>query len=93
MISIDDLVTNPVNLPPLATFVATCSVARRCDVDATLSTDDSSISTYEWVWGDGASTTGATSTHAYSLPGTYTITLTATDDQGLKSVTSRTVTS
>lgn len=34
------------------------------------------ITTYLWTFGDGATAQGATASHAYSNPGTYTVTLT-----------------
>jgi PKD repeat protein len=43
---------------------------------------DGTISEYSWDFGDGASALGATPTHAYSQPGTYTAELTVTDDAG-----------
>lgn len=41
------------------------------------------ITDYIWDFGDGANATGATATHAYSTPGTYTVKLMVVDDEGL----------
>ncbi len=38
--------------------------------------------TYRWSFGDGATATGASVAHAYAVPGTYHVTLTATDPAG-----------
>ncbi len=35
--------------------------------------------TYSWTFGDGASGSGATTSHTYSAPGNYSVTVTATD--------------
>ena len=45
--------------------------------------DDTAIS-YAWRFGDGATASGAaaTASHAYTLPGTYTVVLTITDEDG-----------
>ncbi len=48
--------------------------------DAGASTDDFGIWKYEWDFGDGATGSGATPTHVYTAPGTYTVTLTVTDN-------------
>ncbi|MCP3866782.1 MAG: PKD domain-containing protein [Gammaproteobacteria bacterium] len=48
--------------------------------DGTGSTDDFGIWSYGWDFGDGNSGTGATPTHVYSAPGTYTVALTVTDN-------------
>jgi outer membrane protein OmpA-like peptidoglycan-associated protein len=38
--------------------------------------------TYSWNFGDGSTGTGATPSHTYTEPGTYTVTLTATNAAG-----------
>ena len=37
---------------------------------------------YEWAFGDGGTASGVTATHTYTAVGTYTVTLTATNDFG-----------
>ncbi len=43
---------------------------------------DGSIASYAWTFGDGGSSTAANPTHAYSAGGSYTVSLTVTDNQG-----------
>lgn len=40
------------------------------------------FSTFEWIWGDGASSTGQTSAYAYEEPGGYFISLVVRDSTG-----------
>lgn len=44
---------------------------------------DGSITSYDWNFGDGTTGSGITTTHAYSVAGTYTVSLTVTDNGGL----------
>jgi len=50
--------------------------------DGTASTDDGEITAYEWAFGDGNGSDGATASHAYASAGEYEATLTVTDDAG-----------
>jgi PKD repeat protein len=52
-------------------------------VSGSLSTDDGTIVSYEWNFGDGSTVMGMDATHTYAKDGTYTITLLVTDNEGL----------
>ena len=47
------------------------------------STDDGTIVSQEWDFGDGGTASGDTAQHSYSVPGIYTVELTVTDDESL----------
>jgi YVTN family beta-propeller protein len=72
--------------PPVASFSATGGALGSAEsFDASASTDpDGSVAGYSWQFGDGSSATtaSAATTHTYATPGTFTVTLTETDDQG-----------
>ncbi len=78
--------------PPVPSFTASCT-GRRCAVDGSASSDpDGTVAGYTWDFGDGTTDTGATAHHTYAADGTYTITLTATDDGGATAQTTQQVT-
>ena len=71
-----------VNDPPLASFTASCNNLT-CDFDGSGSSDpDGSIVAYAWAFGDENTGSGVTVSHTYAADGTYTVTLTVTDDGG-----------
>ena len=53
--------------------------------DSSGSTDpDGSIVGYSWNFMDGSSSAEANPSHEFSVPGSYLVTLTVTDDQGMQ---------
>ena len=60
--------------------------------DASQSTDNGTIKSYAWDFGDGIKSTEKTTTHTYSTAGTYIVTLTVTDEEGLSGTTTIKVT-
>ncbi|TRZ43495.1 malectin domain-containing carbohydrate-binding protein [Robertkochia solimangrovi] len=51
--------------------------------NSTGSTDDKGIVSYDWQFGDGASSTEANPSHTFTTAGSYLVTLTVTDQEGL----------
>ena len=82
-------VTNPV---ADAGFNKTIVVDTEVGFDASGSSDNVGIASYEWDFGDGFNGTGITTTHRYTNPGTYLVTLTVKDAANNTSTDSITVT-
>jgi PKD repeat protein len=74
------------NVPPVAQFAADCTANDgTCTFDTTASDDpDGSIALFEWDWTNNGSfdDTGASPTHDFVNPGTYTVKLRVTDNEG-----------
>jgi PKD domain len=74
---------------PTATFSATGAPAGSpTSFDASASSDpDGTVARYDWTFGDGTATAdgGPTPTHVYAVPGSYTVILRVTDDEGCSS--------
>ncbi|MFO7966503.1 MAG: PKD domain-containing protein [Archaeoglobaceae archaeon] len=73
------------NLPPDPDFNLPSSsviAGEQVEFEADSSDFDGSITSYEWSFGDGNSGSGSVTAHAYSDPGTYTVQLTVTDNNG-----------
>ncbi|WP_448625444.1 PKD domain-containing protein [Geodermatophilus sp. URMC 64] len=82
----------PANVAPTARF-GTVTDDLDLAVDASPSVDlDGTVASYAWNFGDGATATGKTAAHTYATAGTYTVTLTVTDDRGATGTTTVPVT-
>lgn len=88
-----------VNTPPIADILDDGNGTIVADIGELITFDGSAsfdnegtIVSYDWDFGDGTAATGAVVDHSYSPAGTYTATLTVTDDGGLTGSDSVTVT-
>jgi len=83
------------NLPPTAAFAftpANPAVNGWVQFDGSASADpDGSITSYTWSLGDGSTDNLTIAWNQYALSGTYTVTLTVTDDDGASDSVSRTI--
>lgn len=77
--------------PPTANFSVATSALTATFTDS--STDvDGSIVSRSWNFGDSTSSTATNPSHTYAAAGTYTVTLTVTDNSGLTNTKSQSVT-
>ncbi|HYN08484.1 MAG TPA: PKD domain-containing protein [Vicinamibacterales bacterium] len=92
-VAIDDSTGSPPpgNDPPTAAFTYSCTELA-CTFDASDSSDDGSIVSYAWNFGDGATGSGAQPSHTYAAGGTYTVVLTVTDNDAATDTDTQNVT-
>ncbi|NVJ68076.1 MAG: pre-peptidase C-terminal domain-containing protein, partial [Gammaproteobacteria bacterium] len=80
------------NEAPTASFTFNCTDLN-CTFDASGSSDsDGSIVSYSWNFGDGNSASGANPSHSFAADGTYSVSLTVTDNGGATGSDSQDVT-
>ena len=85
------------NIPPSASFTSDVSSGTAplvVNFDGSASSDvDGSVASYAWNFGNGQNGAGATpAAVTYTLPGTYTATLTVTDNRGARGTVTKTIT-
>jgi PKD repeat protein len=79
------------NVAPTASFTSSVSGLTASFTDT--STDsDGSIASRSWNFGDGGTSTAANPSRTYAAAGSYTVTLTVTDNGGASNTATRTVT-
>ncbi len=82
--SVSHDVTIQAGTPPIADFTGTASSGGMLHVDGSPSSSSVGIARYDWNFGDNIIASGSIHDHKYVATGTYDVTLTVTDNNGLK---------
>jgi PKD repeat protein len=69
------------NIPPNANFTFTTNLLQATFTDSSTDSDGTVVS-WSWNFGDGNTSTLQNPIHTYSVKGTYSVSLTVTDDEG-----------
>jgi PKD repeat protein len=80
----------PPNAPPVASFTFSCEELT-CTFTDTSVDPDGSVTAWSWTFGDSAGSALQHPVHTYASDGSYTVTLTVTDDDGATHSASQTV--
>lgn len=83
--------TGPTNNPPVASFTVK-TLGQIVQLTDTSTDSDGTIVSRVWDTGDGRTSTKTPVTYRYANPGSYTVKLTVTDDDGASTSTTQTVT-
>lgn len=88
----DALMLSPpaVNQAPVSSFTYSCNDLL-CDFSSTAQDEDGSISVTHWTLSDGSSSYDSAFQHEFSSPGSYVVTLTVADNEGLENASSQTI--
>jgi PKD repeat protein len=89
--TIGDVPNEPPFADPNGPYTGTAGQAVQFDGSGSLD-PDGIIAAYDWDFGDGSTGTGVNPTHTYQAAGTYTVTLTVTDDMGAPDTATTTAT-
>lgn len=85
------VIPNP-NQPPVARFTNNCT-SLNCTFTGTGSSDpDGTIAGYAWTSSDGGTGSTGVYSHSFATPGTFSVSLTVTDNKGATSVSTANVT-
>ncbi|MEL7161404.1 MAG: PKD domain-containing protein, partial [Bacteroidota bacterium] len=78
-----EVITEKINNAPLAEFTATPDELTVVFEGVGSQDFDGTVDAYAWDFGDGNTSDLAAPTHTYAAPGTYSVSLTVTDNEGL----------
>jgi len=86
-------ITNPLQ-SPISSFVSSATAVEDTNVDfnATATDSDGIISTYSWDFGDGGTSNLQNASYKFTNAGTYNVSLTVTDNDGLSSTVTKSIT-